>query len=122
MAKSKEKIVDNATSYYDRLIDMHPTLKRKGKTMPYTSVNGHMFSFLDKDGVMGLRLPPEERDAFIRKYKTRIMEQYGRVMAEYVVVPEKLLSDTLTLLKYLEKSYEYVSALKPKKTTRSKKE
>lgn len=40
---------------YDQLINANPTIERKGKTMPYTSLNGHMFSFLSKEGTMGLR-------------------------------------------------------------------
>ena len=35
---------------YDKLIDTNPNFERKGKTMPYTSVNGHMFSQLNKAG------------------------------------------------------------------------
>ena len=35
---------------YDKLIAEHPTIKRKGKTMPYTSANGYMYSFLNKVG------------------------------------------------------------------------
>ena len=41
---------------YDRLVATNPDLKRKGKTMPYTSLNGHMFSFLTKEGMLALRL------------------------------------------------------------------
>lgn len=55
--------------------------------MPYTSVNGHMFSFLDKNGEMGLRLPQPERDEFIKKYDTKLLVQHDKVMKEYVVVP-----------------------------------
>lgn len=35
-------------AFYDRLIAANPNFERKGKTMPYTSVNGHMFSQLNK--------------------------------------------------------------------------
>ena len=89
--------------------------------MPYTSLNGHMFSFLDKDGNMGLRLPKDEREEFLLKYNSKIMEQYGRQMKEYVVVPYDLLKDTKSLSEYLQKSYEYISTLKPKPTKRKSK-
>ena len=36
--------------FYDKLIDTNPDFERKGKTMPYTSVNGHVFSQLNKAG------------------------------------------------------------------------
>lgn len=48
--------------------------------MPYTSLNGHMFSFLDKTGAMALRLPKDRRDEFIATYETGLAEQHGRVV------------------------------------------
>jgi hypothetical protein len=99
---------------YEKLVATNPNIKRKGKTMPYTSLNGHMFSFLDKEGKVGLRLPKEEREKFLTDYKTELSVQYGAVMKEYVVVPDDLLKKTDELEKYFETSYEYVSSLKPK--------
>ena len=58
--------------------------------MPYTCLNGHMFSFLDKDGNPGLRLPVVERDQFIQKYKTRLCEAHETILKEYVLVPDGL--------------------------------
>ncbi|MBD3276114.1 MAG: hypothetical protein GF372_12430 [Candidatus Marinimicrobia bacterium] len=101
---------------FDQLIAVHPDIERKGKTMPYTSLNGHMFSFLSKDGHMGLRLPDTEREKFLREYETELMEQYGSIMKEYVKVPDNLLKDTDKLLEYLQMSFDYVSTLKPKPT------
>jgi hypothetical protein len=49
---------------YDRLIATQPDLQRKGATMPHTSLNGHMFSFLTPEGHLALRLPLPEREAF----------------------------------------------------------
>ena len=74
------------------------------KTMPYTSLNGNMFSFLSPDGKMGLRLSKADREAFIEKYKTKLMEQHGTIMKEYVEVPDDLLEDTKTISAYLKKS------------------
>ncbi|WP_298902195.1 hypothetical protein [uncultured Psychroserpens sp.] len=101
---------------YDLLIESHPKIERKGKTMPYTSVNGHMFSFLSKDGTMGLRLSADDRADFIQTFNTKLMEQHGRIMKEYVSVPDTLLTDLETLSKYLDKSFSYTSGLKPKPT------
>ena len=101
---------------YNKLIENHPDIERKGKTMPYTSVNGHMFSFLDKEGNMGLRLSKIDRDDFIAKFDSELMVQYGSIMKEYVVIPANLLEDTKTLQKYLQTSFDYVSSLKPKPT------
>ena len=101
---------------YEKLVATNPNVRRKGKTMPYTSVNGHMFSLLDKEGKLGLRLPKEEREKFLSEYKTELFVQYGAVMKEYVVVPDDLLKKTDELKKYFELSYGYVSSLKPKPT------
>jgi len=80
--------------FYENLIDLFPDIKRKGKTMPYTSYNGHMFSFMDKNGKMGLRLSSKERDKFIEDFNSSLMEQHGRIMKEYVIIPEELLENT----------------------------
>lgn len=105
---------------YDELIGHVPGIERKGATMPYTSLNGHMFSFLDKDGTLALRLPEKEREAFIKKYKTKLHESYGTVLKEYVSVPPSVLKkDTSALKKYFEASYTYVQTLKPKPTKKA---
>ena len=57
-------ISQDVLDLYDRLIATQPHVQRKGATMPYTSLNGHMFSFLTPDGRLALRLPSSERDAF----------------------------------------------------------
>jgi ABC-type transporter MlaC component len=80
-----------------------------------------MFSFLTKTGKLALRLPTEERDAFLKKYKTTLCEKYGTVLDEYVEVPDVLLEKTQELKKFFDLSYAYVGSLKPKPTTRKKK-
>ena len=104
---------------YDALLATNPAIERKGATMPYTSVNGNMFSLLTADGTLALRLPTSDREAFLKKYKTTLCEQYGAVMKEYVRVPPMLLPNTRQLSKYLALSYQYARSLKPKPTTKS---
>jgi hypothetical protein len=103
---------------YERLVATLPGVPRKGATVPYTSVNGHMFSYLSKAGVLSLRLPAEAREAFLTKYKTTLSEQYGVVQKEYVVVPDALLEDTAKLKEHFALSFAYASSLKPKPTKR----
>ncbi len=105
---------------YTKLIETIPDIQRKGKTMPYTSINGHMFSFLSKEGKIGLRLSPEDRNAIMSKYHAPLMMQHDRVMKEYVEIPDNLLDQTSTLADYLQKSLDYVSTLKPKPTKKKK--
>lgn len=93
-----------------------PGVSVKGDTVPYTSVNGHMFSYLSKSGTLCLRLPMESRDTFLKTYKTKLSTQYGIVQKEYVEVPDALLAKTSELKKYFAVSYAYVCGLKPKAT------
>ena len=42
---------------YEKLVATLLGVEREGATVPYTSLNGHMFSYLGKDGRPALRLP-----------------------------------------------------------------
>ena len=103
---------------YDRLIATLPQVKRKGATMPYTSINGHMFSFLTPEGHLALRLPPSERQVFLAKYHTNLCEQHGKVLEEYAEVPDSLFSNVDEVAQHFQPSYSYVNSLKPKPTRR----
>ena len=101
---------------YEKLINSIPGIESKGASMPYTSVNGNMFSFLDKHGSCGIRLPENKREEFLKKYKTKLFETHGTVLKEYITVPDYLLSKTKELKKWFEISYACVKTLKPKAT------
>jgi hypothetical protein len=118
MGKAAPTVRADILDFYERLVATHPNVERKGAAMPYTSLNGHMFSFLTKTGTLALRLPADERDAFLKKYKTKLCEQHGSVLVEYVEVPEALLKKTQELKTYFALSYAYVASLKPKPTTK----
>jgi len=114
--KRGQNIPQDKMKLYENLLATHPEIELKGKNNPYTSHNGHMFTFISKDGVLAIRLPKDEREKFLQKYNTTLMESYGAVMKEYVKVPGDLLSDTNLLKEYLIKSLDYIKALKPKPT------
>lgn len=99
---------------YEKLVAANPAVERKGATHPYTSLNGHMFSCLHPPGSLALRLPEDEREKFLKKYKTTLFESYGVVQKEYVTVPDSLLINTKELQKYFAMSYQYVQTLEPK--------
>jgi hypothetical protein len=109
MGKAAAEIPADKLDLYEKLVATNPKVERKGATVPYTSRSGHMFSFLDKRGRLGLRLPSEEREAFLTKYKTKLCEQYGTVLKEYVEVPDALLPKTRELKKFFDLSYAYVA-------------
>ena len=115
MAK-KSNFPQHILDMYDALIQTVNGIERKGATMPYTSINGHMFSFLDKDGRLCLRLPEKERNDFIEKYDTALCEQHGTVLKEYVQVPEQLFENINALKDYFALSLEHIKQLKPKPT------
>ena len=87
MAKTEPKQYATSLALYEKLVATSPNVQRKGATMPYTSLNGHMFSLLTREGWLALRLPSETREAFLKKYQTTLCVQYGRVMKEYVQAP-----------------------------------
>lgn len=88
----------------------------KGAKNPYTSRNGHMFSFLDSDGMMALRLSDELQDEFLNRYESGPVVQYGRVMRGYVLIPDGLLAETDELRQWFDKSYGWIGTLEPKPT------
>src|SRR5262245_34580386 len=114
MSKTAVQTAAHVLKSYEKLIATNPNVERKGAAMPYTSVNGHMFSFLTKAGRLALRLPEPERDTFLKKYRTTLCEQHGVVLKEYVEVPDTLFKKTQELKRYFESSYAYVASLKPK--------
>jgi len=119
--KSEKKTVPaDKLALYEQLVATIPDLERKGASVPYTSLNGHMFSYLTADGSLALRLPKDLREAFLTKYQTKLVEAYGIVQKEYVTVPDELLKKTDELTLYFAASYEYVKSLKPKPTKKGK--
>lgn len=107
----KEKL-----ALYDQLVREYTDFERKGKTMPYTSANGHMFSLLNKDGELGIRLSKAAGKQFIETHNTTRFKSHGHFMNGYVLIPEALFENMELLASYLKKGHEYVCSLKPKAT------
>lgn len=107
--------------FYDKLVALNPNFERKGKTMPYTSANGHMFSLLNKDGELGIRLSKESGKEFMETYNATQFRSHGATMRGYVRIPESLIGNIEVLSPYLEEGYQYVMSLPPKPTTKKKK-
>lgn len=119
MAKALSR--EEKLALYTKAVETNPTAEVKGDTVPYTSLNGHMYSYLSKDDNLALKLPKEELEAFLKKYKTTLMAAYGIIQKEFAVVPDTLLAKTKELKPYFDKSYEYVASLKPKPTKKAAK-
>ena len=105
---------DRKLKLYDELVAKCPRFERKGKTVPYTSANGHMFSLLNKDAELGFRFSKEVQEKYLAKFNTTVLMSHGAVMKGYVLIPDNMFEDLDTLAKYLNESYDYVMTLDPK--------
>ena len=99
---------------YDKLVEKCPRFDRKGKTMPYTSANGYMFSLLNKAGQLGIRFSKSVQEKYIQEFNTTIFKSYGSVMRGYVLIPDHMLEDLDKLAEYLNESFDYVMTLERK--------
>ena len=106
--------LEEKQSHYRQIVESLG-LKVKGK-MGYTSINGHMYSFVGKDGMVAFRLSPEDKAAFEEKYGTGNVIQYNSVMRGYVPISDAMLTETATCQEYLSASLNYIKTLKPKPT------
>ncbi|HWY45931.1 MAG TPA: hypothetical protein VNX70_01020 [Bryobacteraceae bacterium] len=50
MTKPAGSLPSGKLELYEKLVATNPKVERKGATVPYTSLNGHMFSYLSKEG------------------------------------------------------------------------
>ena len=98
---------------YDELISKCPRFERKGKTMPYTSANTHMFSLLNKAGEIGIRFSKEVQEKYIKEWNTTTYQSYGATMRGYVLIPETMLEDLDLVATYLDESFDHVMGLEP---------
>jgi hypothetical protein len=118
-AKRKSSIPAAKLARYEELIATDPSIERKGVTIPYTSINGKMFTYLSPTGDLRLRLPHDERAAFIKRYRAKVAVSNGVVMKDFVAVPPALLARTAELKPYLRVSRLYAEQLGTKKSKRS---
>ena len=105
---------EDKLALYDQLVAKCPRFERQGKTVPYTSANGYMFSILNKDGQLGIRFSKEAQEKYIQEFGTTIFKSHGAVMRGYVLIPDPMLEDLDELAKYINESYDYVMTLESK--------
>jgi len=117
MAEPAETYAANL-AIYEAVVAAHLGLAPKGKKMPYTALNGNMFSFLDPDGRICVRLAKEDVAAFNAKYGTGPVVQYGAVMKEYVALPQAVIDDSEQRSALFAQSLAFARTLKPKPTKR----
>jgi hypothetical protein len=99
---------------YDDLVAMCPRIERKGKTVPYTSANGHMFSLVNKAGEIGIRFSKEVQKKYMEDYNTTLFRSYNAVMQGYILITKDMLNDMQNVANLLDESFDYVMSLDPK--------
>ena len=105
---------DEQLKIYDELVAKCHRFERKGKTMPYTSANGHMFSLFNKAGEIGIRFSKEIQKKYMEEYNTTIYKSYNSVMHGYILITKEMLEDLDNVAKLLDESFDYVMSLEPK--------
>ncbi len=99
---------------YDELVSRCPRFERKGKTMPYTSANGHMFSLFNSADEIGIRFSKEVQKRYMESYDTTIYKSYNSVMHGYILITNEMMEDLNNVAKLLDESYDYVMSLESK--------
>lgn len=105
---------DQNLKRYDELVAKCDRFGRKGKTMPYTSANGHMFSLFNKADEIGIRFSKEVQEKYIEEFNSSLYHSYNAVMKGYVLIPEELLENEELIVRLLNESYDYVMSLPTK--------
>ena len=99
---------------YDEIVSKCTRFKRKGKTVPYTSANGYMFSLVNKEGEIGIRFSKETQKEYMEKFDSTHFKSHGATMNGYILITDKMLENLDDVAKYLNESYDYIMTLKPK--------
>ncbi len=109
MSKRKENLAT-----YVALVEMFFDDQVKGKANPYTSMNGNMYSFLDDQGRICLRMAEADRAKFSDLFGTGPVQQYGATMRGYVSIPVEFLADKDVLAEAFGCSLQHAQTLKKK--------
>ncbi len=105
---------DELIAQFNRVLQSIPEAEtRRMFGYPAAFINGQMFAGLFADTMM-LRLSAEDRALITKKGARPFEPMPGRIMSEYVVVPEAVLKSPRQLKTWLAKSLAYARALPPK--------
>ena len=121
MGKHGTGVPADRLALYERLVALVDGVEIKGAKSAYTSMNGHMFSFMTEEGALAIRFSNEDQKAYMESFKTGPVIQYGAVMRGYVEIPAGLLEETQSLLPIFEKSVAFIASLKPNPVKRKSK-
>lgn len=109
----------SAEERYDELVAAFPDVPRKGKANPYTSLNGYMFSFIDKAGLLHFRLPKARIAELIAQGLAEHAFQYGRNMPDFAQMSDEVFRDLEAAKAIFAESLGHTASLKPKATKKA---
>ncbi len=96
--------------------------KRKMFGYPCRFMNNNMFMGVHGEKSIFLRLSDRDREEFLKLDEAKRFEPMpGRIMKEYVVIPQWMLENRVLLNDWVKKSLTYVSSLPPKVRKKGKK-
>lgn len=98
---------------YEQAIAATNGIERKGKANPYTSANGHMFSQINKDDELGIRLPKAMQKELLDSHGAGPFRSYGATMRDYVCLTPDMLATEGLVTQLLEMGLQFVSAMPP---------
>ncbi len=99
---------------YDVIVARAKGCERLGKTMPYTSSNGYMYSQVNKAGEIGIRLPKSRQAELNVSHGLGPFKSYGATMKDYVTLSEEIIRDHSFATSLLEEGLAFVNSLPPK--------
>ncbi len=114
--KSPEQLVE---TFLAALPEDPRVERRKMFGYPCAFVNGNMFTGLHQENLI-IRLGEEDRRTLVEKEGAHIFSPFpGRLMKEYVSLPEALITTPPTLKAWLRRSLEHTASLPPKGTKKA---
>ncbi len=88
---------------------------------PTYFVNNNMFAGIHQDTII-IRLPENDRREILSKYDEAapFEPMAGRIMKDYITLPDSVYGDGEVLREWLNRSYLYALSLKPKESKQRK--
>jgi TfoX/Sxy family transcriptional regulator of competence genes len=117
-----KKPSEELSKFLDEIISSFDVKKKKMFGCPVYFVNENMFTGVFQDDIF-IRLSEPDRLELISKYdeSSKFEPIEGRIMKEYLILPEILYNDPEKFQEWLNRSYQYASSLLSKKQKRNMK-
>ena len=113
--KSPESLVQT----FAEALPEAPTVERRRMFgFPAAFAGGNMFAGLHGNDVL-VRLPEDARATLLSEPGAHLFEPMaGRPMREYVVLPPSVVADLAALREWLDRGFQFASAMPPKEKTK----